>query len=423
MTDPPPSAQPRLVTLDFLRGVAVLGILPMNIVGYAWPEVALLSPRAPLGPRGPGDEALFLAEFVLVDGKMRGLFSLLFGASLLLLVERACAAGEDGIALQQRRLAWLALFGLAHHYLLWWGDILFLYAACGFVALAMVDLPARRLVAVALPLYALGAVWLGAFVAADALPWLGGGEAAQRKASVTMEALFAAEAREEIEVHLGPWIDRVLQQLASQWHWPVTTVALGALESLPLMLLGMALLRGGLLVGAWPARRTLVLAAAGVIAGLAATIPLALWLAAAGYPLPLALPVVLALAAPGRLAMTLGYVALLVLLAPRAVRTRLGERIVAAGRMAFSNYLGTSLVMATLFQGWGFGLYARFSRVELLGFVVLGWVLMLGWSKPWLRSFRQGPLEWLWRSLVRRRIQPLRRLAIATDSHYLEGQS
>jgi uncharacterized protein len=412
--DPPPPLAPRLLTLDFLRGVAVLGILLMNIVGFAWPAAAVLSPRAPVGPHGPGDEALFLIQFVLVDGKLRGLFSLLFGASMLLFIERAYAAGEDGWHLQTRRLGWLALFGLMHYYLLWWGDILFLYAACGFLALGATEWPTRRLVGVALALFAGGVIWLGALTVDDAAPWLGAGAPG---GAGELERRMAVQARLETELHLGPWLDKVGHQLSHEWAWPLTTLSTSVFETLPLILLGMAALRSGLLSGAWPARRTGVLAAAGILVGLAATLPLAVWLARAGFPLGLAILVNLALAAPGRLAMTLGYAAALVLLARRFAATRAGSRIVAAGRMAFSNYLGTSLLMAALFQGWGLGLYGRYSRVELLAFVALGWVLMLAWSKPWLGRYRQGPLEWVWRSLSRRRIEPIRRVANAKDSH------
>ena len=83
--------------------------------------------------------------------------------------------------------------------------------------------------------------------------------------------------------------------------------------------------------------------------------------------------------------------------------------LAAVGQMAFSNYIGTSLVMTFLFHGWGLGLYARYGRLELIAFVLLGWALMLAWSKPWLAHFRYGPLEWLWRSLTYGSLAPFRR--------------
>ena len=99
----------------------------------------------------------------------------------------------------------------------------------------------------------------------------------------------------------------------------------------------------------------------------------------------------------------LGYAALLALAAPRLCRSRIGLRIVAVGRTALTNYLGTTLVMTAIFYGWGLELVGRLSTRWQAGFIVLGWLLMLAWSAPWLARFRQGPVEWLWRSLVERR--------------------
>jgi uncharacterized protein len=85
------------------------------------------------------------------------------------------------------------------------------------------------------------------------------------------------------------------------------------------------------------------------------------------------------------------------------------DRVAAAGRAAFTNYLGTSILMATFFYGYGLGMYGRFSRWELWLVVVAMWALMLIWSKPWLDRYRYGPFEWLWRSLSRAELQPMRR--------------
>ncbi|WP_455566022.1 hypothetical protein [Novosphingobium panipatense] len=130
----------RLPTLDLIRGVAVLGILAINIAGFAGPMVGTLRPSvAPFEGTSPEllDKVAWSFGFLLFEGKMRALFTLLFGAGLVLFSQRADAAGRDGDSLQLRRLGWLLIFGMAHYLLLWWGDILFLYAACGIVALTM----------------------------------------------------------------------------------------------------------------------------------------------------------------------------------------------------------------------------------------------------------------------------------------------
>ena len=88
---------------------------------------------------------------------------------------------------------------------------------------------------------------------------------------------------------------------------------------------------------------------------------------------------------------------------------KLVERIAATGRAAFTNYLGTSILMTWLFYGWGLGLFGELSRAQLWLVVIAMWAIMLAWSKPWLDRFEYGPLEWLWRSLSRGSLQPMRK--------------
>ena len=143
--------------------------------------------------------------------------------------------------------------------------------------------------------------------------------------------------------------------------------------------------------------------------GAALSLPLAWWAWAKGFPLYLSQFVADDAAQLPHLAMILGYAALLAAWAPRAARGWLGQRLVAAGRMAFSNYIGTSLVMLLVFRSWAGGLFGELGRVELLAPLLFGWLLMLAWSEPWLERFRYGPLEWAWRCLTYWRIFPMRR--------------
>ena len=409
-------ASQRLIALDFVRGVAILGILLLNIVGFAWPEIVYVSPRAPTAPVSAADDWTWLTIFVLADGKFRGLFSLLFGASMMLFVERAEASGRDGAALQRRRLGWLALFGLAHFFLLWWGDILFLYAVCGFVALTMRAWSPRKLAATALAIYAAGVLVMGSLTAFGAAPWLGLPQIGN-ETPATMVARYGEEARAEIANAALPWPQHIAHMVRDSWTEPLLTVSYSWFETVPLMLIGMAFFKSGLFVGAWDAARLRRWAGWGIGGGLMLTLPLAWWLWREQFALALTLFVWLGPAAIGRLASTVGYAALAVLLARRFATGALGDRLVACGRMAFSNYIATSLVMTFIFHGWGLGLYATFGRLELMSFVVLGWALMLTWSKPWLAYFRFGPLDWLWRSLTYGQLASMRRpLAIATDS-------
>src|SRR4029079_5120810 len=134
----------RIATLDIVRGVAVMGILAMNIVGFAMPGAAYMNPMA-YGTQGPADLASWGFSFIRIDGKMRGLFSFLFGASLLLVVERAEASGRNPALVHYSRMFWLLVFGLIHFYLIWWGDILSLYAPVGMIAFLFRHFSVRQL--------------------------------------------------------------------------------------------------------------------------------------------------------------------------------------------------------------------------------------------------------------------------------------
>src|SRR5262245_20430239 len=123
----------RIATLDIVRGVAVMGILAMNIVAFGMPMAAYMNPVA-YGSEGAIDFASYAFNFVLIDGKMRGLFSFLFGASMLLVIQQAEAKGGNPASVHFRRQLWLLLFGAIHFYFIWFGDILFGYAMIGMVA-------------------------------------------------------------------------------------------------------------------------------------------------------------------------------------------------------------------------------------------------------------------------------------------------
>lgn len=391
----------RIRSLDLIRGIAVLGILAVNIAGFAGPSAGTDTPWLPHRATS-ADEATFALTFLLFEGKMRALFSILFGASMLLFVERAESARRDGEMLQLRRLGWLALFGYLHYLLFWWGDILFVYAVSGLFALPMRRFPNRVLLALALVIFTLWHGWgmagsLGEFT----------GSIAPAVQHQEMAATLSHMHVEMVQARLG-YAAQILDKLATAPEWPIVMMLYTIGETLPLMLLGMVLLRSGCFAGEWPRRRLIAMTGLGLTLGTAWTLALLDWAWPRHFP-ALIMPDILAYwAAPAHLLMALGYAGAIMLAAPRLISTRLGQRLSAAGRMAFSNYLGTTMVMTAIFYGWGFGLYGRIAPVLLPLFVLGGWTLMLGWSQPWLARFRQGPLEWAWRSLTEWRVMPWR---------------
>jgi len=392
----------RISSLDLIRGIAVMGILAINIGGFAGPSAGTDTPWLPR-PATPADEAEFALSFVLFEGKMRALFSMLFGASMLLFVERAEAARRDGDMLQLRRLAWLGLFGWLHYVLLWWGDILFVYAVIGFFALALRRLPDRALLALALLIFTLWHGW-GMAGSLDEITGHVGTAAARQAMADTLRHMHVEMA----QARLG-FTALIADKLATAPGWPLVMTAYTIGETLPLMLLGMVLLRSGFFSGSWPRRRLLAMAACGLTLGMAWTLALLDWAWKRHFPATVMPDILAYWTAPGHFLMALGYAAATMLAAPRLSATRLGQRLRCAGRMAFSNYLGMTMVMTAIFYGWGLGLYGRVGPALQPLFVLGGWALMLGWSQPWLARFRQGPLEWAWRSLTELRPMPMRR--------------
>lgn len=389
----------------------MLGILAINIAGFAGPMIGATTPNMPR-PVGLMDEAAYAFGFLFFEGKMRALFSLLFGAGLVLFWERAEAAGRDGDVLQMRRLTWLMGFGLAHYLLLWWGDILFLYAACGIAALMMRPLSDRALIWSALALYYAWHIW-GMLDAALAIH----AETAARRHLADPEQLRLLASRlaaieqwaaQELRESSYGFFELLKVKLVERPFWQLQMVSGAFSETLPLMLIGMVMYRRGFFDGRMRRKRLAEISGACLFAGLVLTLLFLAWAWPRHFP-PVAMEAALVwgLAMPHLLG-GVGYAGLLSLIAPRVTRTRIGARLVAAGRMAFSNYLLTSLTMTFLFYGWGLGLFGRVPPLQQWLFVLAGWALMLAWSPLWLRHFRRGPLEWAWRCLVEKQMLPNR---------------
>jgi uncharacterized protein len=410
------TATTRYESLDAIRGVAVMGILAMNIVAFALPFSAYVNPIAG-GPVGDLDLATWFVSFVLVDSKMRGLFSMLFGASTLLVIQNAAATGRSAAGAHYSRMAWLAIFGLIHFYFIWFGDILFLYAMCGLLLFAFRNLSIRALL-----------IWAGVFLAVGigfiAFGWLlfslaeagklsAEGAAQMRDDLVRLNADMgpdAASYAQEMSIHLGSYGSIVAEKLGERISEPIISALMFLWETMGLMLIGMALFKSRMLTGEWEAARYRKWAIIGFVIGVPPLVGLAWYQYASGFSAVSTFGASLALSAPFDIAATIGWAALIML----GIKTVASDtvRLAATGRMAFTNYLATSIVMTTIFYGYGLGLYGSVGRTALYLFCVAMWAAMLLWSKPWLDRFHYGPLEWLWRSLSRWQIQPMRKVAV-----------
>jgi uncharacterized protein len=404
----------RILTLDVLRGVAVMGIFSVNVIAFAMPEQAYFNPAAYGGTTG-ANLAVWAANFVLIDGKMRGLFSLLFGASTLLVIQRAQAAGLSPASVHYRRMAWLLIFGLLHFYLLWFGDILTLYACMGFILYAFRKSSVRRLLFWAAGFLLLDLLLIGtiswSFLGLEAAVTAPNASPGTIETWRTFSHEFAPPSADalprDLALYRGGWADIVRHRFAENAGDPIVQLFFGGPETLGYMLLGMAGLKSGFLTGGWSRAAYRRIAAAGLAIGLPAYAILGWNSWRSGFATGTVFLDFFGLAPPFRLAMMAGYASLIILFARRASPLR--DRIAAAGRAAFTNYLGASLLASLLFDGYGLGLYGAFDRWQAWLVAPLFWVLMLLCWKPWLDRYRYGPFEWLWRSLARWSPQPMRR--------------
>ncbi|TVV76138.1 DUF418 domain-containing protein [Sphingomonas solaris] len=379
----------------------MLGILVMNIVAMGMPVYAYVDPFYYGGATG-ADLAAWALAYVFADGKMRALFTMLFGASLLLIADRA----ERPAWLHYRRMGVLLLFGMAHAWLLWFGDILVEYALVGAVAFIGWRWRPAALLSVAALCFAFAladdllawqqlAALRAAALAPGAMPGVVEAWQSVLAAATPQPSMIARE----IALYRGGFAHVMAARAPTTLMFQTRLLALSFPETLGYVALGMALYRLGCFGGAWRLGVYRLLVGAGVAAA-ALEVPVSQMLVAARFD-PATIPLADALSFVLRPWLALGYVAAIVLVV-RAGRLRGAiARLAAAGRMALSNYIATSLVATTLFYGYGAGLYGRLDRAELYLVVAAIWAMMLLWSPAWLTRFAYGPLEWVWRATSR----------------------
>ncbi len=389
----PTTAQERFDMLDVVRGVAVLAILAVNMKVMAAPFQAYNNPGF---WEGPWDRAIFLATTVLVEMKFITIFSTLFGAGLALVAARSDANGVRG-RLRDRNL-WLLIFGLAHGFLIWVGDVLAHYALAGAIAALFIRGSARTL-------FTAGAVLL---LIGFALQFLALAAPPDAEVDQAMKAALWAYDGDLAQRTIAAYGGDILAQLrhrANEFPEAFAYALFLIPRTIGLMLIGGALYKTGFLTGAWPPGRYAAATVIGLVLGLAAELARVMTLEAMGWPFGAYKSWSPLVQYPASLAAAFGYAAAIgwalrsgVTLAPLA----------AAGRMAFTNYIASSLILTTIYNGHGLGIYGR-PDLTLAGMITLGaWAAMLVWSPLWLARFRFGPLEWAWRSLTYRRMQPLR---------------
>ena len=432
----PVAGSERIDAMDIARGFALLGILSANITAYAEPLGRYFEAAPPAG-EGPLGIALHQIVHVAFQGKTYPLFCTLFGMGLAIQQMRARAAGRASGWLQARRLLVLALFGVLHIVFFWSGDILLTYATIGLAVFWALRASVRRLMVWAAVLLLVSALLGGGFSRA-----MGGGESKpgeRAAASWTpppagtafeegspVRHVWAAMQRtdprfkgpqdpawmdaEAVAFRDGPYASAVAMRLLNYAGY-IFAMVFGAWQLAALMLIGSVLVQVRFLAPERRAWQWRMVCAAALI-GFPASF-LFNWMAVHTGPGPRALAVM-----AGKFTyplISLGYLALWALIANSGLLRPLTRLLASAGRMALTNYLTHTFVCAMVFQHWGLARYGSWSVPEMMALVAGLFGSQLVLSTLWLRAFRFGPLEWLWRTLAYMRPQPMLGAARAGD--------
>ena len=423
----PISESDRIYSIDVMRGVALLGILLMNIVMMALPDPAYYDPSGYGGDTG-WNLGCWIINSVFFEGTMRGMFSLLFGAGILLFTGKGETKGA-GLSIADawyRRTIWLVIFGVIHAYILLWpGDILYMYGLMGMFLFPFRNTSAGRLFTLGIVLFLIGAGLnihdnvKASKLSADAIEaarlidanqevphalqnsqdeWAGklekmdpSIEAKEEAVTKMQNGYFSAMAQAS---HMSYWME-------SEFHYRYSYV-----DILNMMFLGMALFKWKVLQAALNSKWYIAMTIIGYGVGLSVN-----WYETATYmgsDFDLVLYYRTGITYDlGRLFTMVGHIGLIMLFCKSSRLPWLRKSLAAVGRMALTNYIMHTLIATTIFVG--FAQYGKWQRYELYYLVFGIWLFQLVVSPIWLRRFHFGPLEWLWRRLTYLKKQPFLR--------------
>ena len=396
------ASRSRINQLDILRGASLLGILVMNIISFGLPAAHYFNPLAE-GALSPANRWAFLFSEIFANERFMGLFSVLFGAGIVLFTGRISERGHSEAKWHFRRNFWLLLIGMAHAYLLWSGDILVTYAVCSVWLFFCRNLRVRSLLV--LSGVSLGVHLLGYVFMSLSLPYWSAKEAAEL---ISFWKPSAVSVADEVSTMRSGWFDQMPRRFEGALAIQTVLLPFIVFRATGMMLLGMALFKAGVLSGRrsrpWYARLAfiglgmgLLIAVLGIRHGDQNN-----WSAEQCFFQNGVFHIL------ASTPMVLGYIGVLLWLCKTSIGTTLEGWLAPVGRMAMTNYLTQTLLATMVMHGHGLGWFGEMGRAEMWGIVVPIWVFQILWSKWWLGRYRFGPAEWLWRSLTYWRLQSMR---------------
>ena len=416
-TASPVTRKVRIRSIDTLRGVALLGILLMNIIAFGLPYASYFNPVFDSNLEGI-NLSTYIAMDIFVEGSMRGIFSMLFGAGFLLFITKPDADEDLVRGLYFRRTVLLILIGVFNAYILVWpGDILFTYGVAGLLLYVFWHYSAKKLALISGVIFALLAILHTAshmysrglreeVLEIEALPASTELNQVQQQTLAEWDTflnqqLFTPElVEQDLQIRKSGYLEIFLFLVPfSLIIQTLGLVSSGLWDALAMMLLGMAFMKWGI----FNASRSMKFYLGMFVIGFGTGLPInyfevnafvssgfeIYWEAANRPTYDL-----------GRLLVAIGYIGLIMMICKSGVLHLLRSALASVGQMALTNYLSQSLICNAIFMGWGFNLLGELDRFQIY-YVVLGvWLFQLIASPIWLRYFRFGPAEWLWRSLT-----------------------
>lgn len=419
----------RINSMDIIRGIALFGILLMNITGFGLYK-AYFDATNNGGATG-WNLTVWWMNTLLFEGTMRGMFSMLFGAGILLFTARK-SENIEGTAVADlffRRLMWMVLFGIIHCYLLLWdGEILYAYGIVGMFAFSFRHLLPKQLIIIFTVILVIAS-------GLEVKDYLLSKKTFDQATSATAKKSKGIKLTIEETKAMANWEEKIKEgkvtpvQLKdemtarSKGYWSIVmhkasenvraqTIFLyryNFLDTLAMMLFGMAFFKLGILKAAKSNRFYWLMALIGYGIGLSINYYEGLLITSNNFSI-LSISKSFMTYHLGRIPTTCGHIALIMLFVKSGFLPFLQKALAAVGQMAFTNYITHSIICNIIFLGYGFSMYGKLQRYELYYIVISIWVFQLIFSPIWLKYFRFGPLEWLWRSLTYWKMQPMRRV-------------
>ncbi|NQZ86015.1 MAG: DUF418 domain-containing protein [Colwellia sp.] len=396
----PMALQSRLLNIDIIRGIALLGILLMNIQAFSMNFSAYSNPTS-FGDLSGINFYVYYFSHIFADQKFMTIFSILFGVGIVLMAENIERKGGNPGKIHYKRMFILAIFGLLHAYLLWFGDILFPYALAGMIAYTARKKSVRFLLITAF--LSIGFCSLVMYLISFAIPMM---EEADLQNMLAMWAPTQEMIDKDILVNQASWLGQMEHRnfMASKMQ---TNVLFYMFRIVGLMMIGMALFKLDFF-GKRFSNKSLAISA---VITLALGLLLSITGNQANFDSGWGLDSMMSGIQPnywGSILMAYSYMSLLIVFCRSSALMKLKSLFANVGKMALTNYLSHTLICGFIFYGWGLGYYGSFERSDML-LVVLGvWTFQLFFSSFWMARYQFGPFEWLWRSMTYGKRQPLK---------------